>query len=127
MKQDGTIFQAIYRFLFVPALGLVLIVAGAARAQMQMASADIPPAAPAAVSPASDRHETQQIRRAIIADRQLSMAAHNCEIITRTGNVTLMGSVRSDDERRRVAQLAAGVVGAQHVTNSLTVRTNQLN
>ena len=73
---------------------------------------------------AADRKATQQIRKAIIADKDLSMYAHNCKIIAHGGSVVLKGPVRSDEEKQKVGELAASVVGADHITNSLTVKAN---
>jgi hyperosmotically inducible protein len=73
---------------------------------------------------AADRKTTAQIRRAIIAEKDLSTYAHNCKIITQGGSVTLKGPVKSDDEKQKVASLAESVAGAGHVTNELTVKTN---
>jgi osmotically-inducible protein OsmY len=79
------------------------------------------PATPAAA--AADRKTTQQIRRSIIADQGLSMYAHNCFILTRSGDVTLKGVVRTGAESRRVEQLARTVAGPDRVHNSLSVLT----
>lgn len=71
---------------------------------------------------AADRKTTQQIRKAIIADKDLSLYAHNCKIITQAGSVTLKGPVKSDDEKQKLASLAESVAGSGHVTNELTVK-----
>ena len=73
---------------------------------------------------ATDRKSTQQIRKAIIADKDLSLYAHNCKIITRGGAVVLKGPVRSEEEKQKIGELAAGVVGADHITNALTIKAN---
>ncbi|WP_246373977.1 BON domain-containing protein [Tunturiibacter gelidoferens] len=70
----------------------------------------------------SDRQTTAQIRKAIIADKSLSTYAHNVKIITVNGTVTLKGPVSSDDEKQKVASVAASVVSADKVTNDLTVK-----
>ena len=71
---------------------------------------------------AADRQMTANIRKAIIADKGLSLYAHNCKIITRDGSVVLKGPVKSDAEKNQVAQDAASVVSADHITNKLTVK-----
>ena len=72
---------------------------------------------------AGDRALTAQIRKAIIADKSLSMYAHNVKIITINGMVTLKGPVKSDAEKQTVADLAGKAAGdASKVTNSITVR-----
>ena len=70
----------------------------------------------------SDRLTTQKIRKAIMADKDLSTYAHNVKIITANGAVTLKGPVQSEDEKQKVASEAASVVGPDKVTNELTVK-----
>jgi hyperosmotically inducible protein len=70
----------------------------------------------------SDRTTTQKIRKAIMADKNLSTNAHNVKIITTNGAVTLKGPVQSEDEKQKVASEAASVVGPDKVTNELTVK-----
>lgn len=70
-----------------------------------------------------DREITRKIRKAVIADKSLSMYAHNVKIITANGAVTLKGPVRSEDEKQKVASLAADAVGGtDKVTNQLSVK-----
>ncbi len=71
---------------------------------------------------AADRHTTAAIRKAIIADKSLSIYAHNVKIITTNGAVTLKGPVRSEEEKQKVASDAASVVSSDKVTNQLTVK-----
>ena len=73
----------------------------------------------------SDRTITQKIRRSITADKSLSTYAHNVKIVTQDGQVTLTGPVRSEDEKQPIASKAAEVVGAEKVTNQLTVKQQQ--
>jgi hyperosmotically inducible protein len=70
----------------------------------------------------SDRLTTQKIRKAIMADKNLSTYAHNVKIITVDGAVTLKGPVQSEDEKQKVASEAASVVSADKITNELTVK-----
>ena len=70
----------------------------------------------------ADRMTTAQIRRAIIADKALSLYAHNVKIITRDGAVTLTGPVKSEDEKTRVAADAANIVSPEKISNQLTVK-----
>jgi hyperosmotically inducible protein len=70
----------------------------------------------------SDRDITQQIRLAIAKDKSLSTYAHNVKIITQSGQVTLKGPVRSDDEKRVVETKAAEVAGENNVTSKLDVK-----
>lgn len=70
----------------------------------------------------SDRDLTQQIRKAIVADKNFSTYAHNVKVITQNGQVTLKGPVRSEEEKRAVEARAAEVAGAGKVTSELTVK-----
>jgi len=70
----------------------------------------------------ADRQTTANVRKAIIADKDLSTYAHNVKIITKDGMVTLKGPVKSDDEKQKVVSDAAGVVSADKVVNQLTVK-----
>ena len=70
----------------------------------------------------SDQDITQQIRKAIEADKNFSTYAHNVKIITQNGQVTLKGPVRSEEEKRAVEAKAAQVAGDGKVTSELTVK-----
>ena len=69
-----------------------------------------------------DRMMTAKIRRAVIADKSLSMYAHNVKIIVVGGAVTLKGPVHSEAEKQTVADKAAQVAGAGRVDNQITVK-----
>lgn len=69
----------------------------------------------------SDLETTRQIRRAIVADKDLSTYAHNVKIVTAGGKVTLKGPVKSEAEKTSVAAKAAEVVGAANVSNQVSV------
>ena len=66
---------------------------------------------------------TRDIRRAIVADKNLSTYAHNVKVITQNGEVTLKGPVRSEDERKTIEAKAIEVAGQGRVANELTVAT----
>ena len=70
----------------------------------------------------TDRETTAKIRKAIIADKDLSTYAHNVKVITTNGSVTLKGPVKSEDEKQKVATDAASVASADKITNELTVK-----
>lgn len=70
----------------------------------------------------SDRETTAKVRKAIIADKDLSMYAHNIKIITRNGTVTLMGPVKSDDEKQKIETDVASVVSHDNLVDQLTVK-----
>lgn len=64
---------------------------------------------------------TRDIRRAIVADKNLSSYAHNVKIITSRGEVTLKGPVRSEDERKMIEAKAVEIAGQGRVANELTI------
>jgi osmotically-inducible protein OsmY len=70
----------------------------------------------------SDRDITQLIRRSIMTDKSLSTYAHNVKIITRNGQVTLKGPVRSEDEKKTVEARATEVAGENRVTSQLDIK-----
>jgi len=72
----------------------------------------------------NDTHDlaiTRGIRRAIVADKNLSTYAHNVKVITANGEVTLKGPVRSEEERKAIEAKAVEVAGQGRVANELTV------
>ena len=73
----------------------------------------------------SDRDITQQIRQSIVKDKSLSTYAHNVKIVTQSGQVTLKGPVRSEDEKKAIEAKAAEVAGDGKVTNELKIKTQQ--
>jgi len=70
----------------------------------------------------TDLEITQQIRRAIVDDKSLSISAHNVEIITRNGRVMLKGPVQSEDEKKAVEAKAAEVAGTDKVISELDIK-----
>ncbi len=70
----------------------------------------------------SDREIARKIRRAIVADKSLSMYAHNVKVIVQGGAVTLKGPVHSEDEKKAVEAKATEVAGGAKVTNELSVK-----
>jgi len=67
---------------------------------------------------------SQEIRRAVVADKQLSTKAHNVKIITKSGVVTLRGPVNNADEKKMIGDTAQRVAGVTHVNNKLEVVTH---
>ena len=59
----------------------------------------------------SDVAITQEIRKAVVADKSLSTNAHNVKIITLGGIVTLRGPVASQAEKTKIASIAAQHAG----------------
>lgn len=68
-----------------------------------------------------DREITRLIRRALVADKTLSVYAHNIKVITQRGKVTLKGPVRTAEEKTIVEAKAAEVAGAENVTSQVSV------
>ena len=72
----------------------------------------------------ADRTLTQNIRKAIMADKSLSTYAHNIKIIAAKGSVTLFGPVQSESEKKRVEEIANGVLkNPALLTNNITVKS----
>jgi hyperosmotically inducible periplasmic protein len=69
----------------------------------------------------SDLNITQQIRKAVIADKDLSINAHNVKIITANGVVTLRGPVGSAAEKATIGATAHRVAGVSRVENELEI------
>ncbi len=70
----------------------------------------------------SDRTTAAKIRRAVVADKSLSMYGHNVKIIVVSGAVTLKGPVHSEQEKQTIGEKAAAIVGQDKVTNQITVK-----
>ncbi len=104
------------RFLLVLAIALGLLGAGSAQ--------DAAPAKSGSTSARqkqADRDITAKIRRSIIDDRSLSTSAHNVNIRTQNGKVTLRGNVASEEEKHTVESKAKEVAGPENVTSELAV------
>jgi hyperosmotically inducible protein len=70
----------------------------------------------------ADRLTTAQVRKAIMADKDLSTYGHNIKIITVNGTVTLKGPVKSEEEKQKIASDVSGIVSTDKLTNALTVK-----
>ena len=71
---------------------------------------------------AEDRNLTAKIRRSVVADKSLSVYAHNIKIISRDGIVTLKGPVRSEDEVKSIVAKAIGITNSsEKVVNQMSV------
>jgi osmotically-inducible protein OsmY len=76
----------------------------------------------------SDTELAREIRKEITADKSLSTYAHNAKVIVKDGMVTLRGPVRSEDEKSRIASVAANHAGGDSkVTNELQVAAKNAN
>jgi hyperosmotically inducible protein len=69
----------------------------------------------------ADRRLTQQIRKAIMADKSLSTTAKHVKVITVHGTVTLRGPVKSLREKEAIEAKAHQLAGATNVENQLEV------
>lgn len=71
-------------------------------------------------APAELEH-VAEVREAILAAPDLSLAARNVQVNTDSGRVTLRGEVETEQERVRVAQIASECVATTSVDNQITV------
>lgn len=71
----------------------------------------------------SDVDITAKIRQQVV-DTKMSINAQNVKIITQDGRVTLRGPVKSDEEKRKIEDIAKGVAGAGSVDNLIEVEAN---
>jgi osmotically-inducible protein OsmY len=72
----------------------------------------------------SDLDITQEIRKAVIADENLSTNAHNVKIITANGVVTLRGPVKSLEEKATIAAKAEHAAGVTRVDNEIEIASD---
>lgn len=72
-----------------------------------------------------DRTITQQIRRTIISQDNLSTNGKNIKIITIDGVVTLRGVVDSPDEKNTIENHAKEATGVHKVDNQLEVKSSK--
>ena len=69
-----------------------------------------------------DIKTTAAIRRAIVADKSLTMTATNVKIITADGKVTLRGPVKTAAEKTKIAELATKEAGKATIDNQLEIK-----
>ena len=70
----------------------------------------------------ADVNTTAQIRKEIIAWKNMSMNARNVKIITIDGRVTLRGPVNSEEEKSLIGQIADRITHSGNVDNQLEVK-----
>jgi hyperosmotically inducible protein len=70
----------------------------------------------------ADRALTQQIRKAVVADKSLSTMAKNIKIIADNGIVTLRGPVKNSHEKERIETKAQQIAGVNNIDNQLEVK-----
>jgi osmotically-inducible protein OsmY len=71
---------------------------------------------------AQDIKTTAAIRRAVVADKSLTMTATNVKIITANGVVTLRGPVNTAAEKSKIGELAKKNAGQAKIDNQLEVK-----
>lgn len=64
---------------------------------------------------------TAQIRKEVVALKDLSINGQNVKIITKEGHVTLRGPVNSADEKRLIGEIATRLATPEHTDNQLEV------
>ena len=62
-----------------------------------------------------------EVRKSVMAEKELSMDAKNVKILYSKGLVTLRGPVDSEEEKAKVQKLAKACSGVTSVKNMLTV------
>lgn len=62
-----------------------------------------------------DISTTLRIRRALLAESKLSVAAKSLKILTKDGKVTLRGALDDPEERQSVVAIARTIVGPDNV------------
>jgi sporulation protein YlmC with PRC-barrel domain len=70
----------------------------------------------------ADLDTTAQIRKEIIAGKDMSVSAKNVKIITIDGHVTLRGPVNSAEEKRLIGEIADRIAHSENVDNQLEVK-----
>jgi hypothetical protein len=73
-----------------------------------------------------DLQTTQQIRKAVMTEPELSVTARNVKIITINGRVTLRGPVRTTDEKHIIEGIAAHFTSNDDVVNQLDVISQEV-
>jgi hyperosmotically inducible protein len=68
-----------------------------------------------------DVSTTAEIRKLVLATKDMSVGGRNVKIITADGKVTLRGPVASDDERKAIDRIARGVAGDGNVDNQIEI------
>lgn len=71
----------------------------------------------------ADVQITAQIRKAIVANDNMSVIAQKVKIITLNGRVTLRGPVNSADEKRVIGEIASRTVHSDHLDNQLDFKS----
>jgi osmotically-inducible protein OsmY len=70
----------------------------------------------------ADVNITRQIRKEIMANKDMSVNAQNVKIVTIAGKVTLRGKVNSEKEKEAIGKIATNIVRSENVTNELQLK-----
>jgi len=70
----------------------------------------------------ADLKITQNIRRALMKERELSTMAKNIKVVTANGQVTLRGPVKSAQEKAKVDQIARSAASGAQIDDQLEVK-----
>lgn len=70
----------------------------------------------------SDTEITAEIRKGIMAGKDMSLNAQNVKIITQNGKVTLRGPVNNAEEKRVITEIAGRIVPSDQVDCELEVK-----
>ena len=73
----------------------------------------------------ADLKITQDIRRALMKDGELSMTAKNIKIVTADGQVTLRGPVKTAEEKTKIGQIAKSAAGGAQIVDQLDVKQSK--
>jgi len=74
---------------------------------------------------AADIDTTARIRKEVLADKTISINGRNVKIITSNGRVTLRGVVNSEEERKRIADIARTLSSSERVDDQIEVKVNK--
>lgn len=69
----------------------------------------------------NDQQLAAKVRKALAADKTVAASAQSIEITSQNGMVTLRGSVKSQEEKKAIEDIATKIAGAGKVTDELTV------
>jgi hypothetical protein len=69
----------------------------------------------------ADIDTTAQIRKAILAGKNMSINASNVKVITNKGKVALRGPVKNAEEKRMIGEIANRIARAENVDNQLEI------
>jgi hyperosmotically inducible protein len=72
----------------------------------------------------ADLDTTAQIRKEIIAGKNMSVNARNVKVISNNGRVTLRGPVNTAEEKRLIGEIANRIARSENVDNQLEVKLN---